>query len=70
MSSHTDTIRLHSVHNSEKDLKTGKTNSIANGREEATLKSIGKVEIWWGVKRILANCDEKEVRGMEKDKNR
>ena len=38
------------------DLKTGRTNSINKGREEATSKKAKSVEMWFGTKADHGYC--------------
>lgn len=50
------------------DMKTGITNSIIKGREEATLKRVERVEMRWGAKLATAICGGEGATGLEKGK--
>ena len=51
-------MQLHNSHigvdNPENDWKTGRANSTTKGREEATLKRVRMVEMWWRAKWTMA----------------
>ena len=66
-----NTTRKHScptLNNPENDLKTGRTNSTTEGREEATLKKVGSMEIWFWREMDCGHCDEERAVIVEKSK--
>ena len=50
------------------DLKTGRTNSTTKGREEATLKKVGRVEMQFGREIDLGHYNGKGATVLEKGK--